>query len=204
MRKIILSLVLLSFSICAFSQSDEINISAAFSQSIELKIIGDANVNFVFATISQYQNGYNTYDDAENAVHFQVASSTNFQIDVSHTAFTDGAGNTLDSRYFYYRLSYVGDISEVGTRFVYTPGDRNDASGKGGPANLLDNTVRTLVEPGTSGNAGRFEENYYRMHFGCGNSTMRGVSGLPSLLDANITPGTYTAILTLTAVPVIL
>ncbi len=204
MKQIILSLVLLSFSICAFSQSDEINISAAFSQSIELKIIGDANVNFVFATISQYQNGYNTYDDSKNAVHFQVASSTNFQVDFSHTAFTDGAGNTLDSRYFYYRVTHGGDVQEVGKRFIFSEGHLDNPSGNMGPAHVLDNTTRTTLEPGPSGNAGRFEDNYFIIRFGCGNSTMREVTGLPSLLDANITPGTYTATLTVTAVPVIL
>ncbi len=204
MRRIGYLLLLLFPSFC-FSQSDEINISAAFAQSIELRIVGGANIDFTFATISQYQQGYATTDPSIDKVTFEIASSTNFQVDVSHTDFTDGAGNTLDANYFFYRVKYLNASEDVGSRFKYTGGIAiGSVEKQRSHVHFLDGNTNTILEPGPAGNAGNFEENRYQIHLGCGSAVTRGVTGLPSLLDANITPGTYTATLTLTAVPVIL
>ncbi|MEM6768553.1 MAG: hypothetical protein AAF655_26675 [Bacteroidota bacterium] len=203
MNRIII--LLLVFPSLCFSQSDEINISATFKQSLELRIVGGANIDFTFSTTSQYQKGYATTDPSIEKVQFEIASSTNFQVDVIHTEFTDGTGNTLDANYFFYRVKYLNATADVGSRFKYTGGvEIGSVEAQRSHVHFLDGNVTTILEPGPDGNAGDFEDNRYQIHLGCGSAVTRGVTELPSLLDANITPGTYTATLTLTAIPVIL
>ncbi|MEM8901386.1 MAG: hypothetical protein AAGC85_24970, partial [Bacteroidota bacterium] len=123
MRRIGYLLLLLFPSFC-FSQSDEINISAAFEQSIELQIVGNANCSFTFSSIAHYTNGFTANGNhGSNHIQFQIASSTNFQVDMSNTAFTDGAGNTLDARYFHVRLQYQNAESDYKDRYDWGPSD---------------------------------------------------------------------------------
>ncbi|MEM9936415.1 MAG: hypothetical protein AAF824_22505, partial [Bacteroidota bacterium] len=65
---LILLLLLSTFQLVA--QSDEINISAAFSTFIDLKIVGNANVDWVISTITEYETGFNP---GANMVTFQVS-----------------------------------------------------------------------------------------------------------------------------------
>ena len=205
MKTIVTSIVFLSFCLSIHAQSDEINISASFAQSIELKIIGGASASFTFATISQYQNGYNSGTAPGSKIRFQVASSTNFQLDVAHTPFTSEKGDVLESRYFFYRFQNRNGNEEYGSRFIW--GDYDLHSGENSATSgsyVMDGSTKTVIEPGPAGNAGNFEDNDYNIVIGCGNVHIRAVHNLPTLLDANITPGNYTATMTLTAVPVIL
>ena len=206
MKQTILSLFLLSFSICAFAQSDEINISAAFEQSIELQIVGNANCSFTFSSIAHYTNGFAANGNhGSNHIQFQVASSTDFQVDMSNTAFTDGAGNTLDARYFHVRLHYQNDASDYKDRYDWGPSDGfGIKSTLSGAYILQEGVTRTVVIPGPNGNAGNFEDNDFKIRIGVGVQSVAARNKLPIMLDANITPGTYTSVLTLTAVPVIL
>ncbi len=161
MRQIILSLVFLGFSISIFAQSDEINISAAFAQSIELQIVGNANCSFTFSSIAHYTNGFAANrNHGSNHIQFQVASSTNFQVDMSNTAFTDGAGNTLDARYFHVRLQYQNDAGDYKDRYDWGPSDGFGIKSTLSGAYILEEGVtRTVVIPGPNGNAGNYQEN---------------------------------------------
>ncbi|MEM7511949.1 MAG: hypothetical protein AAF388_13520 [Bacteroidota bacterium] len=205
MRRIGYLLLLLFPSFC-FSQSDEINISAAFEQSIELQIVGNANCSFTFSSIAHYTNGFTANGNhGSNHIQFQIASSTNFQVDMSNTAFTDGAGNTLDARYFHVRLQYQNAESDYKDRYDWGPSDGfGIKSTLSGAYILAEGVTRTVVIPGPNGNAGNFEDNDFKIRIGVGVKSVAARNNLPIMLDANITPGTYTSVLTLTAVPVIL
>ncbi len=205
MKTVVATIVFLSFCLSTFAQSDEINISAAFAQSIELRIVGGASATFTFATISQYQNGYNSGTAPGSKIQFQVASSTNFQLDVSHTPFTSEKGDVLESRYFFYRFQNRNGVDGYGTQFSWGKYDLHSGQNSSTSGSyVMDGETKTVIEPGSEGNAGNFEDNDYNIVIGCGNSPIRAVHKLPTLLDANITPGNYTATMTLTAVPVIL
>ena len=83
------------FPLCSFGQTDEINISAAFSNFIDLRISGNASIKWNVQTIDDYQNGF-LIMQANSMVAFEVASSTNFSIQMAMTPMTDGQGNELD------------------------------------------------------------------------------------------------------------
>ncbi|MEL6191411.1 MAG: hypothetical protein AAFR66_05145, partial [Bacteroidota bacterium] len=89
MKTILSFFVFLSFIVSVFSQSDEINISASFAQSIELRVIGSASVDFSFSGLSDYQNGK---ANLMNTTGFEVASSTSFEVQAEFTAFTNESG----------------------------------------------------------------------------------------------------------------
>ena len=206
MKKLFISVFSLFFCFATFAQSDEINISASFAQSIELRIVGSANATFTFSSISDYQNGFKEWAIPGNQIRFEIASSTSFQVDFTNTEFTSPAGDILDSRYFYVRLVNRNDLNDYGSTFTWTSGDYQDrhTSAENSNVHVLDKTTKTIIVPGTNGNAGGFEDNQFDIRIGCGENVSKKISGLPSLLDANITPGTYTSVMTLTAVPVIL
>ncbi|MEM9936886.1 MAG: hypothetical protein AAF824_24875 [Bacteroidota bacterium] len=205
MKRIIFSICFLSLFVSVYTQSDEINISAAFNQSIELQIVGNANCSFTFSSVNHYKNGFAANSNhGSNHIQFQVESSTNFQVDMTNTDFTDGDGNILDSRFFHVRLMNLNNVSQIGSRFTFSPGNGFSIPANGSDAYILDKATKTLILPGPNGNAGNFEENHFQIRIGVGIAGILKKNNLPNMLDANITPGTYTSVLTLTAVPVIL
>ena len=200
--RISLPLFLLLAPIFCFSQADEINITASFRSVIDIRIVGSSDVYFEFNSIHDYTNGLDEFRD--NYVQFEVASTTNFHLHFNHSAFMNERGNILDPRYFYFRLRYLSVMRYEGSRFVYGEGDGlPDGDASLSNVFIMDNTIKSLLEPGSYGNRGYYDKNYYEMQFGCGTYPIRALSGLPNLLDANIAPGTYTSVLTLTALPVI-
>ncbi len=184
----------------AVSQTDEIAITASFKSVIDLRIVGPANVYFEFNTVEDYVHGLDEFHN--NYVQFEVGSTTNFELEFDHSDFVDEVGNILDSRYFYFRLQYLSGVEYVGERFFYGLGD-GLPTGDPSLSNVfvLENLPKLLIEPGPEGNRGYYDSNYYEMQFGCGTYPVRALSGLLNLIDANISPGTYTSTLTLTAFP---
>ncbi|MEZ4828645.1 MAG: hypothetical protein R3C61_20525 [Bacteroidia bacterium] len=172
------------------SQTDDIQVSAAFSSSIDLTVTSGANINFVVATLGEYTGGvsspYNYISD------FEVNSSVDFKVDISSTNFTDAAGNILNVGNFGYRISDNGTYA-VGANHLLL-GDVNSPSAI---AVLGPNTE--IITATGSGNAGPASANAFRLQFELGTPAVRALSGLPELLNQNIVPGTYTGVVTLTA-----
>ncbi|MDX2249564.1 MAG: hypothetical protein SF052_22460 [Bacteroidia bacterium] len=174
----------------ALSQTDDINVSAAFSSSIDLTVTSGANISFVVATLGEYTGGvsspYNYISD------FSVNSSVSFKVDLASTNFTDAAGNTLDAGNFGFRILDNGTYA-VGVNHLLL-GDVNSPSAVA----VLGPTTEVVTASG-SGNAGPSSANAFRLQFELGTPAVRAISGLPTLLDQNIIPGTYTGVVTLTA-----
>lgn len=204
MRRIILSFSLVFCLFTASAQSDEINISAAFAQSIELRVIGDGNVNFVFNTLASYQIGQG------GVASFEVASSTSFSVEVAFTPLTNAKGDQVDLDNLTFHLG-VDDAkaAEEGVRWNFTDPDYEVISlsnyileGKRFEGFwIASESNTTIITPGPSGNAGSFEDNTFHLRFHLGNPTHFSYYGKPILLDQNIQPGTYTGTMTLTAIP---
>ena len=202
-RNSLLALLCISFY-SASAQSDEINISAAFSSSIDLRIASGANINFTFSTLEEYQNG------KSGASTFEVASSVNFSVAMSYTPFTNADGDEIDLRNLTIRLRVPeARSSEVGVRWSYPIGTvlTNELAKDGlyySGTYLATTAPQTVLLPGPSGNAGTYEDNQFEIVFHMGyqgrNDALSGI-GLPSLLDQNIAPGTYTCTVTLEAIP---
>ena len=192
--------ILLPFS--AQAQSDEINISAAFSSSIDLRIASGANINFVFSTLNDYQTG------KTGKSSFEVASSVSFSIAISMTPFTNENGDEIDLKNLLFRVGVPDSrMGEEHNRWDFA--QANTGTGwalvRGGGEYLsalhyATTEPRTILLPGPTGNAGSYEDNTYllKFHFGDYN---RGLVNLPPLLDQNIAPGTYTCTVTLEAIP---
>jgi hypothetical protein len=172
------------------SDSDDIQVTAVFKNAIDLTITAGANVNFLVASQGDYLGGvsspYNYFSD------FEVSSSTNFQVSLSSTNFSDGEGRVLDARNFGYRLLDNGShLAGVNHLLL------GQASSPSPLAALGSNQV--IVAATGAGNAGRAETNRFRIHFELGTADVRALSSLPTLLEQQIVPSTYTAVVTLTA-----
>ena len=123
MKTVVTTIVFLSFYLCIHAQSDEINISASFAQSIELRVIGNSAINFTFSTINDYQRGkWNGTSDTG----FEVASSTSFEVQAEFTPLTSAAGDQIDMRNLQYHISIPGDrLAERGVRWDIPTPDYN-------------------------------------------------------------------------------
>ncbi|MEM6766913.1 MAG: hypothetical protein AAF655_18395, partial [Bacteroidota bacterium] len=174
---LILLLLLSTFQLVA--QSDEINISAAFSTFIDLKIVGNANVDWIISTISNYENGF---APSKNLVTFQVSSSNNFSVAMSMTPMSDGNGNEVDLRNIAVRL-FVPEARAVeeGVRWDFAPGDYYSKGSSGGWRKSAmwtpTSSDKTILLPGSHGNAGGYVENEFLLALGLGTKT--AVDNLP-------------------------
>lgn len=208
MRKSLILSAFLSIAVSTFSQSDEINISAAFSQSIELRVIGNASVNFTFSTIQDYQDGKHT---GWHVSGFEVASSTSFEVQAEFTPFVSGAGDEIALDNFTYFLLFPDTkLPEKGVNWdIPVPDNPNHIMWNANNPHktkivgffTAKTDPQTLLVPGPAGNAGDFSANTFTFQFCMGWREHRPKQGLPTLLDQNITPGTYTCTMTLTAIP---
>lgn len=210
MKTILSSFVFLSFLLSAFAQSDEINISASFAQSLELRVIGTNSVSFSFSTINDYNKGKQT---ARNDTGFEVSSSTSFEVQAAITPLTNGSGDQIDMANLVYYLCYYEEFDvDKGVRWDIPTPDFPRVQGKtykgrnGEPMKVYgffktNEGDKTLVVPGPSGNAGSFADNQFFLEIVLGNPVHAGNLNIPSLLDQNIQPGTYTCTMTLTAIP---
>ncbi|MCI4668197.1 MAG: hypothetical protein MRZ79_08670 [Bacteroidia bacterium] len=179
------------FTKLGFAQSsDEITINAAFSSYINLNVTEGANINFSVKSIGDYTGGmsspYNYFSI------FEVSSSQNFKVDLVATTFGDGNGNFLDANNFGYRISDEGEhLVNVNHLLL---GATNS------PSNLALLGANTeIVTPTGDGNAGSNLQNRYKLQFELGTPGVRALSGLPRLLDQNISPASYVGTVTLTA-----
>lgn len=207
MKNILFPLTILAFSVSTFAQSDEINISASFTQSIELRVIGNSSLNFTFSTISHYQGGQHK---SNNAVGFEVASSTSFEVQAQFTPFTNESGDQIDIDNVTYHIGIPPDkVSEWGKRWDLPKPVEELVNRISGSLHIYgffvaSSSPQTMITPGPEGNAGGFDENrfYLTICIGWWNHIKR--IGKPQLLDQNIQPGTYNCTMTLTAIPVII
>ena len=200
--------LLLWIPVSVFAQSDEINISASFAQSIELRVTGGASIEWTFTTITHYKNGFTPN---KRTIDFQVASSVNFSVQFEMSALTNANGDEIDLSNFTIRPSMrTSHIENIGTRLEFAEGNIpktpiNSGGIYRGDYFSANEGVRTLFIPGPDGNAGSFDDNTMAIAIGLGcHSHSTKNWGASSLLDQNITPGTYTGTMTLTALPVAL
>lgn len=189
------------------AQSDEINISAAFTNFIDLRVVGGASIQFNFTTISHYQNGI--VNNSGSTI--EIASSTNFDVIASFTPFVNADGDEIDQRNLTYlihvdpaRASEKGSKWDFGTpqqniRVAGTTNGRLHSAGF-----YAEQADVKILEAGPEGNAGSYEENQFGIWWRLGYVSHTSNIGLPPLLDQNIAPGTYTTTMTLMAMPVIL
>ncbi|MEL6192606.1 MAG: hypothetical protein AAFR66_11175 [Bacteroidota bacterium] len=199
--------LLLAFPCICFAQSDEINISASFAQSIELRITAGASTQWTFTTINHYKKGFAPYD---RHVKFEVASSVNFSVQFELTDMTNASGDLLDLGNFSIRPALEQeDKAMLGSRVTFGDGYTNAYEDKiqyliRGDVFRGDGGVQTLFNSGPEGNAGGFEDNPLMLIIGLGYHGQTKAWGMKNMLDQNITPGTYTGTMTLTAIPVAL
>ncbi|MEM9934879.1 MAG: hypothetical protein AAF824_14735 [Bacteroidota bacterium] len=198
--------LLLAFPSGLFAQADDINISAAFTESIELRITTGGDISWSFTTINDYKNGFLAH---KRMVEYEVASSVNFSVQCQITAMTNANGDELNLGNISLRPGvkdeYLGDR---GSRWEWSEGDESayTTNHKGvtrGDIFFGDKLTspRTLVVPGPTGNAGDFSQNQYVFMIGMGAKGHIVDNGLPPMLDQNISPGTYTGTIILTAIP---
>lgn len=191
MMKHVLSLLLAGLCMpLAFAQSDDINISAAFSSSIDCTVTSGTDISFVVATLDDYTNGL--ADPTAYSSTFEVNASVNFKVDLTSTQFTDPNGNVLDARNFGYTISDAGTHT-VGSNHLLMGGTASPS------AMALLGTDREIVTSTADGNAGAAAANRFTLKFELGTAAVRAVSNLPQLLDQNIAPTTYASVVTLTA-----
>ncbi|MEL6192605.1 MAG: hypothetical protein AAFR66_11170 [Bacteroidota bacterium] len=199
--------LLLWIPVSVFAQSDEINISASFAQSIELRLTEGANVQWTFTTINHYKDGFVPYS---RHVKFEVASSVNFSVQFEMSDMTSAAGDLLDLGNFSIRPALEQeDKAILGSRVTFGDGYTNAFEDKTphlirGDVFRGDGGSQTLFNAGPDGNAGAFEDNPLMLIIGLGCYSQTKKWGMERLIDQNITPGTYTGTMTLTALPVAL
>lgn len=205
MRNIqILLLLLLLSSTGLHAQTDEINISAAFTNFIDLRIQGTSSIQWTVATIQDYKEGF---WPGSSPITFQVASSTSFSVDMNTSPMTDGQGNSLDLKNLtiFILAREEKATSEKGQKWNFGSGDYDPEGVSGGWAFSEkwwgENVDKTILVPGPAGNAGSYEDNEFTLRIGLGRIEYMQKIGMPSLLDQNITPGTYAGTITLTAIP---
>ncbi|MEL6194192.1 MAG: hypothetical protein AAFR66_19180 [Bacteroidota bacterium] len=178
------------------SQTDEINISAAFTTSLSLRITGDPNVEWVLTTIDQYKNGFNP---AARKVGFEVSSSVSYRVEIGMTEMTSASGDILDIG----NIAFRADVNTAemrakhGSSFIWASGNRDDYSS----AYPASTTPIPIILPGPDGNAGGYDQNQFRIRIGLGGPVVRNLNDMPTLLDQNIPPGVYAAVVTLEAIP---
>ena len=172
------------------AQSGDIQISAAFSSSIDLTVTNGANISFTVANLTDYTDGLAHATNYTST--FEVNSSVNFYVDLVATDFTSRVGSVLNANNFGYTLSDNG-TNVVGTNHALL-GDLTSPSAYA----LLGNNS-TIIKSYGNGNAGTAAANSYKIKFELGTAAVRAVSGLPALIEQNIAPATYYSTVTLTA-----
>lgn len=189
---LLLSLVLF-LAPAGFAQtedSDDIQISASFSSSIDLTVTAGENIAFNVVTLDDYTNGL--ADPVAYNSTFEVNSSVGFQVGLTATDFTDGSGNVLNANNFGYTIAdagtYVAGTNHLLLGAAATPS-----------AYALLGEDNTIVEASGDGNAGPGAANRFTLKWELGTAPIRALSTLPTLLEQNIAPATYTSTVTLTA-----
>ncbi|MEO0896628.1 MAG: hypothetical protein AAFY71_09535 [Bacteroidota bacterium] len=178
--------------------SDEININAQFNQFIDLRVL-DSEVFWEVKTIQDYKDGF---WPVKRPIPFQVAASTNFRIEYYNTPMTDGQGHELILENLAYRLEPANNTvkDEYNKRYQWAPSDGGGVNATLSGIYIASLTPKTILQAGPDGNAGDYEENYWKIRIGMASPNIRQITGLPRLLDQNIYPGTYVTNLTLTAI----
>ncbi len=191
----------------SFSQTDEINISASFAQSISLRVTGGGSLTASISSLQQYKSGI-----CFSYAYFEVASSTNFETTLKGTPLVNASGDEIDSRNLTYWHAVPEErASEHNNRWNFgTPHsssyegqihDHGNAFQSG--ISYVTTDARTLMKPGPSGNAGDYDDNKFIIAFCLGRHRHLPGIDMPVLLDQNIAPGTYTCTITLEAIPVL-
>ena len=199
----LLALLLLRIPI-VFGQVTEgsIAVEASFKSYIELRIVSNPSVSWTFKSIRDYQGGFYT---GLREIEFEVSSSTNFNVQASMTDLSSPLGGVLDKRYIYYRIgTRNAHKGEKNRRWKFATDwelhiEVSDGGGIFSGAHIGTGSPKTLLFPGPEGNAGDFEANQFVLRMGIGAEGNMKQLGLPSLLELNIKPGTYSGSLTLYA-----
>ncbi|MEM6765300.1 MAG: hypothetical protein AAF824_05990 [Bacteroidota bacterium] len=180
------------FTVSVQAQSDEINISAAFSSSIDLTVTNGANISFTVASLTDYNDGLADLSGDTYTATFVINSSVDFKVDLGSTDFTNPEGDVLAAANFGY------EIFDNGTNVVGT--NHQLVGGTTSPSTLTTLGSATEIITATGdGNAGSSTSNSFKIRFQLGTAAVRAVSGLGTLLSQNIAPSTYSATVTLTA-----
>ncbi|MEM7512370.1 MAG: hypothetical protein AAF388_15655 [Bacteroidota bacterium] len=203
MIKKLLYVFFLAIPCITFAQTDEINISASFAESIELRFTTSGDVSWTFSTINHYKNGFLP---KLRIVDYEVSASVSFLVQCQITPMTNGNGDELSLGNISLRPGISNDyVADRGSRWEWAGGDRssftNDSGISRGDIFFGDKLAspRTIVVPGPSGNAGGFEKNRYKLLIGMGAFSQTKLNSMPTMLDQNISPGVYTGTILLTA-----
>ena len=193
-----------------YAQSDEINISAAFRSFIDLRVTDGANVDVTISTLDQYKQGvlmgYSSYE---------VSSSNRFSVNIGFTPISNAEGDELDLKNLTYQLScrgttLSGNVSPVGgTKWDFGSPNTSFTTSAIGSGTLSSglyvatSSPYPIILPGPDGNAGSYDANSFNLPWRLGWGGFLNYEGIkmPSLLDQNIAPGTYTCTVTLEAIP---
>lgn len=173
-----------------YAQSDDIQISAAFSSSINLTITDGANISFVVATLDDYTDGLAHPSNYTST--FEVNSTVDFKVDLVSADFTDASGNILDADNFGYYIQSIG-TNRTGRNFKMLGTATNPSH------YALLGESQSIIESNAQGNAGTADKNRFKIFFELGTNKVRQRSGLPRLIDQGISPGVYATTVTLTA-----
>ncbi|MEM9936685.1 MAG: hypothetical protein AAF824_23860 [Bacteroidota bacterium] len=197
------SILLYLFPAILLGQSDQILLSASFSESIDLRVTNGANISWIFTSIEHYKNGFQPLG---SQVSYEVSSTVNFSIQLQFTPLTSASGDVIDSRNLVIRPAIASaKVNERGDIWQWTEGDWDGNSIGNGVArgdNFLGSTLispTTILVSGPNGNAGSYNQNQHKLLVGIGTPGIYSHTAIGSLLDQNIKPGIYTGTITLTA-----
>lgn len=178
----------------SFSQADgNIQITANFETVLSLRL-EETNILWEFKSLSQYEDGY---WPVERIVPFRVSSSHNWGLQVEFSKFKNTASeDTINLRNFTVRV-HCQDKNDWKRRVDFPSAPRENANSVLSGIYVGGSGPMTVLIPGPEGNAGDFDNNYFKFRIGLGRWT--DYTGMPPILDQRIAPGTYTGTLTVTA-----
>ena len=171
-----------------------IPVSVTLNSIMRLNIVSGGNIEFVFNTLQDYQNGLGSGNEAQYATKFTVASSVDFKVqmigedaDLINTDQTTSASTMpLDNVGF-----LVEETSGAGVNTVVP-----DIGGST-PEPIL-NGIRNIVLP-NGGNAGGVSDNDFTIYWRCG--TTEGNMRATPILDQSIPAGRYSTTVFLNLLP---
>lgn len=189
------------------AQSGEVNLSASFVQSIELRVTGTTAVTWQFTSINHFKEGFSP---DLNIIEFEVASTSNFYVQVQITPMVNAEGDVIDRGNLSIRPAVRKErMSQKNLRWRWVrgfmAGTNVNSSYEKGDVFFGDgfSSPVTLIEPGPAGNAGGFSDNQFQIMVGMGYFTHTQSRGKKRLLEQRHKAGSYSSNIILTAIPAV-